>query len=140
MRPQRAAHGPAVARWQIWEGELTATDPERDGVFFDDYLVRMRGGQTRLISVEAGGFDPVAWVLSPNAREGEPIDMDDDAGPGTNALLGFRAEADGDYIVRVTSYALAPPAPIGSVSAKNLLRRHRRRRPSKTTIQPLRSR
>ena len=32
------------------------------------------------------------------------LDVDDDAGPGTNALLGFRPEQDGEYILRVKSF------------------------------------
>ncbi len=104
--PSRArASDTARTRWQIWEGELTATDADREGMHFDDYLVSMTAGQTRLISLESDAFDAVIWVMRPDAREGDPIELDDDAGPGLNALLGFRAEADGDYIVRVTTFA-----------------------------------
>jgi hypothetical protein len=91
-------------RWRIWEGELAEGDLERDERYYDDYLVTMEAGQTRLISVEAAGFDPMVWVLRGSEREGEPLDLDDDAGPGVNALLGFQADEAGDYIVRVTSY------------------------------------
>jgi hypothetical protein len=31
--------------------------------------------------------------------------MDDDAGPATDALLGFQADDEGDYIVRVTAFS-----------------------------------
>lgn len=91
-------------RWRIWQGELTDADQERDGRRFDDYLVTMGAGQTHLISVESDAFDPMVWVLRASEREGEPLDLDDDAGPGFNALLGFQADEAGDYIVRVTSY------------------------------------
>ena len=91
-------------RWHIWEGELTDSDPDNDGAYFDDYLVPMRAGETRLISVEATEFDAMVWVLRADAREGEPLDLDDDGGPGFNALLGFQAEDDGDHIVRVIAY------------------------------------
>lgn len=93
-----------TTRWQIWEGELTTSDAERDGRYFDDYLLHARAGQTRLISVEAEGYDTMVWIMRAGEREGEPIDIDDDAGPGYNALIGFQPEEDGDYLVRVTSY------------------------------------
>jgi hypothetical protein len=91
-------------RWQVWQGELTESDPDRDGARFDDYLVPMRAGETRLISAEAAGFDTMIWVMRAAEREGEPLEVDDDSGPGLNSLLGFQPDADGDYIVRVTSY------------------------------------
>ena len=98
------AGGIAGTRWHIWEGELTDSDADRDGAYFDDYLVPMRAGETRLILVDAAGFDAVVWVLRGDSREGEPIDLDDDTGPGFNALLGFQPEEDGDHIVRVTAF------------------------------------
>lgn len=91
-------------RWRIWQGELSDSDLERDGRYYDDYLVTMGAGQTRLISVESDAFDTMVWVLRASDREGEPLDLDDDAGPGVNALLGFQADEGGDYVVRVTSY------------------------------------
>ena len=91
-------------RWRMWQGELADGDLERDERYYDDYLVTMGAGQTRLISVESEAFDPMVWVLRASDREGEPLDLDDDAGPNVNALLGFQAEEAGDYIVRVTSY------------------------------------
>ena len=113
-------------RWQIWNGELSEADPDRDGHRFDDYSIRMTAGQTRLISVESESFDAMVWIMRAGEREGEPIDADDDAGPGFNALVGFQAEDDGEYLVRVMSYgpnetggyrlrisdALTPPLPL----------------------------
>lgn len=96
---------PASGAWTLWQAELAATDPDRDGRHFDDYLVRMRAGETRLILAESETVDTLVWVLPAADREGEPIDLDDDAGAGLNALLGFRAEEDGDYIVRVTTFS-----------------------------------
>ena len=98
------AMGIAGTRWHIWEGELTTSDPDRDGAYFDDYLVPMRAGETRLISVESPDFDAIVWVLRADSREGEPLDIDDDAGPWLNAMLGYAAENDGDHVVRVTTY------------------------------------
>lgn len=92
--------------WRVWNGELTATDPDKDGRHYHDYLVHMRAGQTRMIAADAvgGDLDLMIQVFAPGNREGDAADSDDDSGPGFNALLGFRAEAEGDYIVRVTSF------------------------------------
>ena len=95
----------ASGRWTRWQGELAATDPDRDGHQFDDYLVTMRAGETRYVIVQADAFDAMVWILRADEREGEPLDIDDDAGPGVDPLLGFRTEDDGDYVVRVTTYA-----------------------------------
>jgi len=94
-----------ATQWQIWDGELGDSDPDRDGNHFDDYLVHMRAGETRLISLESGTLDTMIWVLRAAEREGEPLDMDDDAGPATDALLGFQAEDEGDYLIRVTAFS-----------------------------------
>lgn len=92
--------------WRIWNGELTAADPDKDGRHYDDYLVHMRAGQTRIIAADAVGseLDLMVQVFAAANREGDPVDSDDDSGPGFNALLGFRPDADGDFIVRVTSF------------------------------------
>ena len=98
------ASGQSTTRWSLWEGELTEADPDREGQYFDDYLLRVRAGETRLIMVDAQGFDPMVQVLTAAGRNGEPIEIDDDSAPGFNSLLAFQAEEDGDYIVRVTSF------------------------------------
>lgn len=112
--------------WRIWDGELTASDPDRDGKHFDDYPIRMAEGETRIISAESSAFDTMIWVMRAADREGEPLEVDDDTGPGFNAVLGFQAEDGGDYIVRVTSFGdgstgayrlrisdpLTPPVPV----------------------------
>lgn len=93
--------------WSLWQGDLGPSDPDVDGRRYDDYLVRFEGGQRRLIMLDADDFDPVVEVLTPEGREAdppEPVDGDDDAGAGVNALLGFSPEASGEYIVRVSSY------------------------------------
>jgi hypothetical protein len=95
--------------WRIWEGELSDGDGDNDGHHYDDYLVHMRAGQTRFITLDSLGegdaaFDTLVQVLSADAREGEPVDSDDDGGAGLNSMLGFTPEADGDFVVRVTSF------------------------------------
>lgn len=98
----------ASGTWSLWEGDIGASDPDVDGRRYDDYLVRFEVGQRRLIMLEAQAFDPVVEVLTPEGRDSDPpqpIDGDDDAGAGYNALLGFAPEASGDYIVRVSSFS-----------------------------------
>jgi hypothetical protein len=90
--------------WSVYAGELTETDPDKDGRPYDDYLVTLAPGQTRTISLQAQGFDPVVQVLQVADRDGEPVDQDDDTGAGFNSLLGFQPETAGDYIVRVISF------------------------------------
>ena len=99
---------PASGTWSLWQGELGTSDPDLDGRHYDDYLVRFEAGQRRLIMLEADGFDAVVEVLTREGRDAdppEPVDGDDDAGAGFNALLGFAPETSGDYIVRVSSFS-----------------------------------
>lgn len=90
--------------WALWQRDLASTDPDLEGRHFDDYLITMAAGQTRWISVDSTVIDPMVAILPGSDPEADPIDLDDDAGPGVNALLGFQAEEAGSYIVRVTSY------------------------------------
>lgn len=91
--------------WRVYEGALTNADGEApDGAKVDDYVVRFEAGQERLISLDAPDFDAVVQVLSADGRErGEPLASNDDGGNSLNSLLRFKAEAAGDYIIRVTS-------------------------------------
>jgi hypothetical protein len=91
--------------WHIWQGELSSSDPDNEGQYFDDYLVRMRAGETRLVIADADGFDTTVAVLPMSGRNGQPLYMDDDSGPGVNSLLAFQASEDGDYVVRVSSFS-----------------------------------
>lgn len=93
--------------WAIWQGELSASDPDLNGQRYDDYLIHVAAGQRRYIAVEAAGFDTLVQVLRAadrGAERVEAVDQDDDTGPGLNSLLGFAPEEAGDYIVRVTSF------------------------------------
>ncbi|HYD11510.1 MAG TPA: PPC domain-containing protein [Allosphingosinicella sp.] len=91
--------------WRDYEGALTNGDGDgQDGTKVDDYLVRFEAGQERFIALEAADFDAVVQVLRVDGRErGEPLASNDDGGNSLNSLLRFRAETEGDYIVRVTS-------------------------------------
>ena len=103
--PSRAAASQRMSHeWQIWNGELDVGDSDRDGRLFEDLLVTFGAGETRLISAESDAFDPIVWVLRDAGENAEPLDFDDDAGPGFNALLGFHADVAGDYVVRVMAF------------------------------------
>ncbi len=110
LPPPVSAPGTPVAAsgsWWLWQGELGPADPDEDGRHYDDYLVRLEAGRTHWISLEAPGFDPVVQVLRAaggTADPAAPVDGDDDAGVGFNALLAFTVEEAGDYVVRVASY------------------------------------
>ena len=110
LRPPVSTPGTPVAAsgtWSLWQGELGPADPDEDGRHYDDYLVRLEAGRTHWISLEAPGFDPVVQVLQAaggTADPAAPVDGDDDAGVGFNALLAFTVEETGDYVVRVASY------------------------------------
>ena len=95
---------PVTGTWALFQGDLAASDPDRDGKNYDDYLIHVAAGQVRYISLEGQGFDALVQVLPAGEREGEPIEQDDDTGAGTNSLLAFAPEEAGDYIVRVTSF------------------------------------
>jgi hypothetical protein len=94
--------------FRVYEGALTNADGEGpNGARVDDYLVHFDANQERLIMLDSpgGAFDTVVQVLRADQREGEPLGSNDDSGGTLNSLLQFKAEAAGDYIVRVTSFA-----------------------------------
>lgn len=103
--PVTAHSGTGTTRWRVFEGELSAGDPDNDGHRFDDYQLTLRAGEQILVRADSPSLDTMVQILPAADRGGSGIEADDDTGPGTNALLGFEAEQAGDYIVRVTSFA-----------------------------------
>lgn len=102
--PVTAHGGTSTMTWREYRGELAAGDPDSDGVHFDDYQVTLRQGEQVLARVDSSAFDPVVQILTAEDRNGTYIESDDDAGPGTNALVGFDVPQSGNYIIRVSSY------------------------------------
>jgi len=96
---------PVTGSWALWRGELAASDPDRDGKHYDDYLIRVAAGQVRYILLEGQEWDTLVQVYRLDEREGSPIEEDDDTGADTNSLLAFAPGEAGDYIVRVTSFS-----------------------------------
>lgn len=90
--------------WGVWEGEIATTDAERDGRHYDDYLVHIGADQSRIVAVDADGFDTMIEILRPADREDEALAQDDDSGPALNPMLVFAPEDEGDYIVRVMAF------------------------------------
>ena len=103
--PVTAHSGTASTSWRVFRGELGGDDPDNEGRRFDDYLVTLRQGEQLLVRVDSDAIDPVVQILAADSRNGPELDADDDAGPGTGALLGFEAPQSGGYLVRVTSFA-----------------------------------
>jgi len=91
--------------WRIFQGSLSAGDPDNDGHHFDDYRITVAEGAHVLIQLDSQEFDPLVQIFpASGGGEGEPVQMDDDGGPGLNSLMVFDAFEAGDYIVRVTSF------------------------------------
>jgi hypothetical protein len=102
--PVTAHSATAAMTWRLFRGELGPQDPDDNGLHFDDYQVRLREGELMLVAVDSDAFDTTVQVLAAEARAGPVLESDDDGGPDSNSLLGFRAPRAGDYIVRVTSF------------------------------------
>ena len=59
-----------ATHWQIWDGELAESDPDRDGNHFDDYLVRCRRRRDAADLARSAGFDAIVWVLRADRARG----------------------------------------------------------------------
>lgn len=106
-----ATEGATVAettRWHEFGGELSAADSRVDGLYLDDYQISLDAGQSIFVRLDSSDFDPVVQIYPAANREGDYIALDDDSGPGTNALLVFQSDQPGDYIVRVTTFSNDP--------------------------------
>lgn len=103
--PVTRSTGTETMTWKVFQGELTADDPEDEGRF-DDYQVTLTAGQPTWIHLTAtdGAFDTMLKLYTLDQRDGEPVATDDDSGGDLNSLLIFTPETSGDYIVRVTSF------------------------------------
>jgi hypothetical protein len=88
--------------WQEFDGNVVETPGRRRG--FVDHLVRLTANEEVILRADSTAFDTVLEVYRADNREGDPIDRDDDDGPGDNSLLLFRPNQTGDYVIRVRSY------------------------------------
>ena len=93
------------ARWQVFEGTLSAGDLEESGRRFDDYEINLRDGERALIALDTGDFDPVLNVYPAGQRGGSSAMSDDDGGGNLNAFMVLAPERGGTFIVRVTAFS-----------------------------------
>ena len=93
---------PAEVGGALAEGDRRASD----GVFLDDYALRLDPRQAVRLGVESAEFDTMIQVYSA-ADLNAPLAFDDDGGGGLNSQLTFRSDEGGNYVVRVTSFASA---------------------------------
>jgi len=108
--PPAAAAAPVATEpvtWRVWEGVLQDGDGESPG-YRDDYLVPMRAGELRVISVESTRTDiyeaPRNVITSFDVRVIAPGEEEDpllgDMASGA-ASIAFIPPVTGDYRVRV---------------------------------------
>lgn len=94
----------ASIKLSVFEGSLMEGDAEQSAGFFDDYKVTFRSTDQAIIRLKSAQFDPVIQVFRLDAREGNPLVSDHDAGGPNSVFLVFSPPEPGEYIVRVTSY------------------------------------
>jgi hypothetical protein len=93
---------PRTMTWTSVDGSLTADDPEVNGAHGDDYSLFLAEGDEVIIRAD-GAFDTVVSLFRAADRDGDPAASDDDGGGGLNSMLRYRADAAGEYVIRVTA-------------------------------------
>ena len=88
--------------FSVQDGELTTNDA-RSGAYFDDYRLPLREGDEVLVRLQSFDFSPSAAILHFRNRDGAEIAFSDDMSGGPGAILLFRAPAEDEYVIRVTS-------------------------------------
>jgi len=93
---------PRTMTWTSVDGALTADDPEMSGTHGDDYSLFLAEGDEVIIRADAA-FDTVVSLYQAADRDADPVASDDDGGGGLNSMLRYRADAAGEYVIRVTA-------------------------------------
>lgn len=104
LRPTASAT--SNIRVQHFDAALSSGDAVIKGQLVDDYLFRFEAGKQVFIFMDAvgEGLDPYLLLLSEDGRDsGNALATDDDSGSGLNAMISFKPETTGNYIVRATS-------------------------------------
>ncbi|HEX2093931.1 MAG TPA: hypothetical protein VHG28_16120 [Longimicrobiaceae bacterium] len=86
-------------------GALATTDPSHsDGTFYHDYIYTGRRGERITITLRSDVFD--AYLRFGQMRNGEftQIAARDDGAGGSDSLLQTTLPADGEYVVRVSTF------------------------------------
>lgn len=94
-------------------GQLSESAPKEENngedVAVQRYVINATANRAYWIAVDTTAFDPTVEVgRYGKDNEFESLSNDDDGGEGTNALMRFKPEADGAYIVRVHSISSNP--------------------------------
>lgn len=73
---------------------------------YEDYRLRLKAEQAVQIELLAdGNFDAYLEVYRAGETRGAALYSDDDGGEGTDALVRFIADRDGDYIIRARNFS-----------------------------------
>lgn len=81
---------------------VDAINPLKPGSYSDDYLLTGAPARRKiLVNLDSSSFDTALQVL--DARSGETLFSNDDAGSGLGSQLTFKAQRNRDYLLRVTS-------------------------------------
>lgn len=105
-QPDQARAG----QWSVYRGALGAGDAAYIGRRYDDYALVLKAGQSAMIHVEGGGMDTALQLFAADARGGEPLAENDDAG-GPDPFLSFTPQQAGTYVVRVIGFDAATAGP-----------------------------
>jgi len=96
-----AATGQAGER--VESGSLGPGDGTLDsGEYVDEFTFSGRNGETLVLDLRSGDFDPYLIVLTPS---GEGFENDDHEGDPTRSLISLDMTEAGEYTIGVTSYA-----------------------------------
>lgn len=92
------------SNWQVFQGDLSASDPADRNRRFDDYELRLEAGQSAMLHVQATGeTDTMLQVFALDQRGLTPLAENDDS-DGTNPFLFFAPGEAGTYVVRVIGF------------------------------------
>jgi hypothetical protein len=91
---------PATVPGSLGEGDSRTSD----GSPFDDYRLRLTKDQRFLLYVRSTDLDPMVQIFAPDDLT-LAIATDDDGGEGLDASLVSDSQADGEVILRVTSFS-----------------------------------
>ncbi|HEU0013757.1 MAG TPA: PPC domain-containing protein [Longimicrobium sp.] len=86
------------------EAFLDVADRSSEGAFYDAYHYAGRAGERVRIRMDSDDFDAALVLGRMRGGEFEALASIDDGGGGTNARLDAVLPADGEYIVRATSF------------------------------------
>jgi hypothetical protein len=94
-----------VAAGQVVQGMLGEGDPDEDQKFFEDWIYQGAAGETLRIWLSSEDFD--AYLTVGHTAEGayQELDWNDDGEEmGTDSYLEITIPADGEYLIRATSW------------------------------------